>query len=182
VRTLKEDEQVAAAGSKLLYPDRRIQHAGVVAIDDRQASDPLVARPMYNGLAHDAPETNEPRTYQALTAACLLVRKSAFEAVGGFDEAFWNGYEDVDLCFRLQEAGGVLVYQPESVVIHHEAQSGPERFRCVRENIDRLHRKWLNKVKPDFVIDSGGMLAEVHSGRIRPYKRKVSLPESPSRM
>ena len=58
--------------------------------------------------------------------------------------------------------------------------AGPERFRRVRENIERLHRKWLNKVEPDFVIDSGGMLAEVRSGRIRPYRRNAPSPEAPS--
>jgi GT2 family glycosyltransferase len=91
-----------------------------------------------------------------LTAACLLVRADAFRQVGGFDEGYWNGYEDVDLCFKLREQGWQLAYQPASVVIHHESKSGKERFAKVNHNIQRLHEKWLGKVRPDAVIDPQG--------------------------
>ena len=91
-----------------------------------------------------------------MTAACVLIRKSAFEKAGSFDEKYWNGYQDVDLCFKLQEHGGILVYQPASIVIHHESRSGPERFAKARDNIARLHKKWLGKIKPDFILNEDG--------------------------
>ncbi|QEM69759.1 glycosyltransferase [Geobacter sp. FeAm09] len=168
VRVLEDDPAVAAAGSKLLYPDGTIQHAGVVMVDNRAGNDPLCGEHIWRGRPADLPEANEPYRYQALTAACLLVRRTAFEAVAGFDEGYWNGYEDVDLCFKLGQRGWPLVYQPRSVVVHHESKSGPERFTRVAGNIERLHRSWLGKITPDMVVRADGR-AERTGAAIGPY-------------
>lgn len=154
----EQDSTVAAVGSKLLYSDGTIQHAGVLLVEDRQQRDPLVGRHLYQRMPGDHPAANVMRTVQALTAACLLVRREDFEAVGGFDEGYWNGYEDVDLCLKLTAAGKRLVYQPASVVVHHESQSGPERFRQAAANIRRLHERWLGKVQVDAIIQVDGMI------------------------
>jgi len=97
-----------------------------------------------------------------------LVRRAAFEAVQGFEEGYWNGYEDVDLCFKLGSRGWALVYQPQSVVIHHESKSGSERFSRVAGNIGLLHRTWLGRVTPDMVIQAGGRVEQTASA-IGPY-------------
>ncbi len=167
---LDKDPCLAAAGSKMIFPDGTIQHAGVLILDDRKLPDPLVARHIYYNKPSDFREANEPRTYQALTAACLLIRREVFEEVGGFDEEYWNGYEDIDLCFKLQEKGWALVYQPGSVLIHHESKSGPERFTKVRENIQRLHERWLGRIKPDAVIEKDGSFRWTDARRIQIYK------------
>lgn len=166
---LTQDNSVGAVGGKLLFPDGTIQHAGVVIFDDQKLPDPLVARHIYYGQPMDIAEVNQLRRYQALTAACLLMRKSAFNEVGGFDEGYWNGYEDVDLCFKLQEKGWKLVYQPEGVVIHHESKSGPERFSKILENIQRLHSKWIGKIKPDIIIREDGSTTITENNRIQRY-------------
>src|SRR5690606_17548953 len=90
---LDNDDTVGAAGSKLLFPDNTIQHAGVVILNDKrkEINDPLVARHVRWKEHADEPDTNTKRTYQALTAACLMIRKKAFDEAGGFDENFWNG-------------------------------------------------------------------------------------------
>jgi len=170
VEVLDRDTTVAAAGSKLLFPDGTIQHAGVLILDDRKSPDPLVARHIYYNKPSDFREANEQRAYQVLTAACLLIRRKAFEMVGGFDEGYWNGYEDVDLCFKLQEKGWVLVYQPESVLIHHESKSGPERFTKVQENIQRLRERWIGRITPDAVIEKNGSLRWTKPRHIHSYK------------
>ncbi|MEI6783535.1 MAG: glycosyltransferase, partial [Verrucomicrobiota bacterium] len=162
------DPTVAAVGSKLLFPNGTLQHAGV-AIGEVQGRDPFLPVHTFYKAEADLAEANQRRIYQALTAACLLVRKSAFEAVGGFDEGFWNGYEDVDLCLRLQEQGWLMVYEPASVVIHHESQSGPARFAKVKENIHRLHQKWLGKAKLDVSVAADGTVTPAGTTRIRPY-------------
>ncbi|OQZ02636.1 MAG: hypothetical protein B6D35_00945 [Candidatus Brocadia sp. UTAMX2] len=167
---LTQDSSAGAVGSKLLFPDGTIQHAGVVIIDDQKLPDPLVARHVYYGEPGDVSEANQLRQYQALTAACLLVRKSAFHEAGGFDEAYWNGYEDVDLCFNLQEREWKLVYQPESVLIHHESKSGPERFSKVSENIQRLHNRWIGKIKPDILLKKDGSMAITEDRKIQRYR------------
>ena len=150
------DPSIGAVGSKLLYPDGTIQHAGIIICDDQKAQDPLLARLVYRGEPADLKDANVVRQFQALTAACLLVRKSAFTLVEGFDERYWNGYEDVDLCFKLRNRNWKLLYQPASVVIHHESQSGPERFAKAQENILRLHQKWLGKIQPDLIVKQSG--------------------------
>lgn len=170
VDILDNDPKVAAAAGKLLFPDRTIQHAGVIIIDDHKLPDPLVGRHIYYKHASDFAEANQRRTYQALTAACLLVRKSSFDAVKGFDEGYWNGYEDVDICFKFQEQNWLLVYEPESVVIHFESQSGVERFKKVQSNIERLHQKWLDKIIPDIVIYENGESKINNTNKIAAYK------------
>jgi GT2 family glycosyltransferase/tetratricopeptide (TPR) repeat protein len=169
VERLEADLRLGAVGSKLLFPDGTIQHAGVAIIEDRQLPDPLAARHIHYRKPQDAREASQPRMYQALTAACLMLRKSAFEQVGGFDEEYWNGYEDVDLCFKLQQAGWNLLYEPRSVVIHFESQSGPERFRSVRPNTERLHSRWLNKVTPDYLVTPDGKISKTAAEKIRDY-------------
>ncbi|WP_343066721.1 glycosyltransferase [Dissulfurirhabdus thermomarina] len=176
MRVLDRDPGVAAVGAKLLYPNGTLQHAGVAVTRDERAGDPLLPQHVFRGLPADFPEANRPRTCQALTAACLLVRRSAFEEVGGFDEGYWNGYEDVDLCFKLRQTGRRLVYQPESVVVHHESQSGPERFSRAAENIARLHEKWLGRVEPDLVVSGDGTLRPAAPGAAADYRPPDGKP------
>ena len=54
---------------------------------------------------------------------CVMIRSEAFQDVGGFDEGYWNGYEDVDLCLALGAKGWRIVYEPASVLMHHESAS-----------------------------------------------------------
>lgn len=151
-RTLYCDDRIAAVGSKLLFPDGTIQHAGVYIADHRGQGDPFVGMHNHFGRPAEEPDARRRRVYPALTGACLLVRRGAYNAVGGLDEGFWNGYEDVDFCLTLASQGWLCVYEPESVLIHHESQSGPERFRRAIDNVRRLHAKWLGRRKPNYII------------------------------
>ena len=169
VRTAQQDERVGAVGAKLLFPDGTIQHAGVVIVEDRKNGDPLLATHNFYKEAGDKPQANRPMVYQALTAACLLVPAELFSRVGGFDTGFWNGYEDVDLCFRIQQQGYLLVYQPQSEIIHYESQSGGQRWTKVKENIQRLHQKWLGKITPDLIVAPDGSQRLSEQSRVKPY-------------
>ncbi len=162
------DPVVAAVGAKLLYPDGTIQHAGV-ALADCWDHDPLLGFNLFAREKADYPLANQRRVYQAVTAACMLARKTHFDQVGGFDEGYWNGYEDVDLCLRFQERGWLTVYEPASVVMHHESQSGPERFRRVTENVERFHRRWLEKAGADVIIEQEGKSRVSKSSAMRLY-------------
>ncbi|MEI6126908.1 MAG: glycosyltransferase family 2 protein, partial [Pseudomonadota bacterium] len=171
---LSSDPQVAAAGSRLLYPDGTIQHAGIIIVDDRGTGDPLLAENIYRGLPGNIPDAHRMKTFQALTAACLMVRKSCFMQAGLFFEGFRNGYEDVDLCFKLRRRRWRLVYQPLSVVIHHESKSGTERFARAKDNIGLLHGRWRGRVRPDFIRDADSTITPGSSDGIQVY----SIPES----
>ncbi len=168
ILTLLEDSEVAVVGSKLLHPDGKIQHAGVITVDNREYDYPL---PWHVYVRYDGtlPQANIPREYAAVTGACLLTRKSIFEKLGCFDESYRNGYEDVDYCYKVGTAGYKIIYRPESVAIHYESQSGPQRFTYEDANFAQLVSKWSGKIPIDIRL-----LAEGKRDVLRPFKKYSS--------
>ncbi|HTO99095.1 MAG TPA: glycosyltransferase, partial [Myxococcales bacterium] len=112
---------IGAVGARLLYPDRTVQHAGVVVGIGGVASHPHKrARsddPGYAGRAQLVQDVS------AVTAACLLVRSETFHRVGGFDEAFPVAFNDVDFCLRVRQLGLRNLWTPFATLIHHESKS-----------------------------------------------------------
>jgi O-antigen biosynthesis protein len=116
------DERVGAVGSKLVFPNGRLQEAGSVVWCDGTAWN------LGYGLEPDAPAFNVRRAVDYCSAASLLVRRAAFDAVGGFDRRYAPAYyEDTDLCFSLRAAGYPVIYEPASVVIHQGSLSHVKR-------------------------------------------------------
>ena len=116
------DRQVAGVGALLTYPDRRVQHGGVIiGLHGRAAHSHLdvsVDQAGYQGRLHCLQDLS------ACTAACLLIRLSAFREVGGFrPQEYPTAFNDVDLCVRLQKAGYRCVYQPAVSAVHYESVS-----------------------------------------------------------
>jgi GT2 family glycosyltransferase len=135
-------ERAAVVGARLLYPTGSIQHAGVVFGQDGYPHN------LYAGLPAGFPPANRSRRLQAVTGACMLVERRAFEAAGGFDEGFLNSLEDVDLCLRIGERGGSVRYCPEAVLTHLESASRgrSERFE---QSVDLYRRRWRETVRRD---------------------------------
>lgn len=165
LRVLDERPEVAVVGSRLLFPDGLIQHAGVATLESRLDRHTLGGIHAYYRRPADDPQVLAPRDWQAVTGACMAVRREVFESVGGFDEAYWNGNEDVDLCFAIGAKGHRIAYEPSSVLVHHESVSGPERFSKVPENEQLLKEKWLGRIVPDLLADEAG---------IRPHPARAS--------
>jgi GT2 family glycosyltransferase len=132
------EENVGAVGVKLLYPDGTIQHAGVVISTDH------MPRYMYKQKPADFPPANIQREYKEVTAACIAIPKKIFEEVGGFDEAFRTGFEDIDLCLKLVHKGYRIIYTPKSVVIHHESVA-PGRFISENKNFVLYMSRWKDE-------------------------------------
>ncbi len=133
------DKSVAAVASKLLYPDGRLQEAGSILWRDARV------RNYGDGDVPNRPEYLFRRTVDYASAACLLVRRSAFVEVGGFDPWFAPMYcEDVDLCLALAKHHGRVVYQPRSVVEHVRGASGSGGVKAARIERNRrlLRARW----------------------------------------
>ncbi|TFV90352.1 glycosyltransferase family 2 protein [Blastococcus sp. CT_GayMR16] len=137
--SISSDSDVAVVGCKLVFPGGEIQHSGsVVSLDERG---------MLRGynLTADLPK----RYVSAVTAAAMLVRRDAFLDIGGFDEAYWNSHEDVDLCLRLGEVGWKILYDPRAIVQHIESAGGEQRHVGIDAARVRFNERWVGKVTPE---------------------------------
>jgi GT2 family glycosyltransferase len=155
-------------GAKLLYPTGAVQHAGVVIGQDGYPHN------LYAGLPAEHPAVNHSRRLQAVTGACMLVTRPAFEGAGGFDTGFANSLEDVDLCLRIGEAGGEVHYCHEAVVTHLESASRGREDRFAK-SVHLYRRRWRERVRRDdlAVYAEDGLLA-VEYAEAYPLRMTIS--------
>jgi GT2 family glycosyltransferase len=170
VRYAEAHPDAAVVGSKLLFPDDTVQHAGIVICQDRYP------RHLYAGFPSDHPAVNKSRPFQAVTAACALIRREAFAQVGGFDPAYRNGHEDVDLCLSLGARGHAVHYCHTSVLFHLESLS-EGRFRHSDSNTRLYHQRWAHRVQPDdlrYYVEDGLLEVQYAEGNWYPIRLGVS--------
>jgi len=142
----EDHPDVAVVGSKLLYPNNTIQHAGIVIAADRTPVS------LYAGFAPEHPAVNIARQFQAVSAAGALFRRGPFLAAAGFDSAFRSTLEDVDLCLRLGELGYDVHYCPESVFLHfHSPQDEGREETHGQEDLDAhlFRSRWAHRLHQD---------------------------------
>jgi GT2 family glycosyltransferase len=137
--------ETGCVGAKLLYPDGRIQHAGVV-----------IALGGVAGHAYRMAPADEPgylgrlravHEVSAVTAACLMVRREVFEAVGGLDEGLTVAFNDVDFCLKVRAAGYRNLLTPFATLVHHESVSRgrdltPVKARRFADEYATMQRRW----------------------------------------
>ncbi|NBH08560.1 glycosyltransferase family 2 protein [Amycolatopsis sp. SID8362] len=111
----------AVVGTRLLFPDGRLQHCGVVICTDGYP------RHVYAGLPGDHELAMRSGRAHIVTAACMLVRSAVFAELGGFDTGYRNGYEDVDLCLRAEASGHAVHYCHSSVLTHWVSATREQR-------------------------------------------------------
>lgn len=138
---------VGAVGARLYYPDKTIQHAGVI-IGLRGVA----------GHAFAGDDENSPgyfgriiiaQDYNAVTAACVMVKKEAFERVEGFDPRLAVAFNDIDFCLKLRKSGYLIVYNPYAELFHYESKSRgmedtEEKVRRFNQEIETFHEKWYD--------------------------------------
>jgi GT2 family glycosyltransferase len=139
---------IACVGCKLLYPDRRIQHAGVYL-----GLGGIAGHGHRFAARESAGYMNRLHTVQnvsAVTAACLLIRKNVFDQVGGLDEEDLKvNLNDVDLCLRARSAGYLNLWTPFAELIHHESASrgrdySPAKARRLSDEANVLAKRWAS--------------------------------------
>lgn len=126
------DPAVAMAGPRLIYPDGRLQCACVRTWHGNGSAGGE------NRLDEHASNSDE----DGCTGACMAIRRSVYLAVGGIDPLYLNGYDDVSLDLLVKEAGHKIAYRAESVVVHHESSTGPERWHHAHQNVALMNAQW----------------------------------------
>jgi O-antigen biosynthesis protein len=137
--------EIGAVGAKLVYPSGAIQHAGIVTGIMEGAGHlhrNTFGSPYWNWL----PFT---RNVSAVTGACLAIRRSVFEELGGFDESFPVNYNDVDLCLRARQAGYEVVVEPAALLCHYECQTRQAGVRLEERYLfEQRWAAWLERDDP----------------------------------
>ncbi|MCC8193289.1 MAG: glycosyltransferase family 2 protein, partial [Deltaproteobacteria bacterium] len=140
---LADDPGLGAVGPLLLFENGTVQHAGVAVQPDRSI------RHFYGGIPGLHPLAQKRRKLAFITAAALLIRKKDFFAAGAFYEGYVNGFEDIELCYRLRQAGFTLSVIPESVICHLDGGTRREDPDAPR-NAPLLSRRCPALRKPEF--------------------------------
>jgi GT2 family glycosyltransferase len=158
----------AVVGARLLYPTGAVQHAGVAIGQDGYPHN------LYAGLPAEHPAVNHSRRLQAVTGACMLVGREAFDRVDGFDTGFANSLEDVDLCLRIGAAGGEVHYCHEAVVTHLESASRGREDRFAK-SVHLYRRRWRDRVaRDDLAIYAADGLLAVEYAESYPVRMAIS--------
>ena len=140
---------VGAVGAKLLFPNRRIQHAGIVL---------LMGNPGHAYYDHPPEEIGYylsaavPRNYLAVTGACTMTRAAVYRDAGGYSEDFPLNYNDVDYGLKLREKGYRIVYTPYAELFHYESVSKEGAGGVRPGELEKFHRKWRDKYFLDLTI------------------------------
>jgi GT2 family glycosyltransferase len=143
VATAESDPSIGAVGGRILSSDGSMQEAGSVLWSDGWATH------VGDGEPGDTTRFSYVRDVDYLSANGLLVRRTAWEAVGGFDEQYFPAYfEDTDLCMRLRQQGFRVVYEPRARLVHLEGQSTSRRYRnfLLRRNHRLFVDKWAEEL------------------------------------
>ena len=131
------EPDVGAVGARLLYPDGTIQHGGVVWHEHGLT----LPYHLFHHSPGDMPAAGAVYDLDAVTGACLAIPRELFFELGGFDDAYVNGLEDVDLCIKVRVAGRRIVYRGDVAIVHHESQTRGFN-RTEEDNIKVLYPRW----------------------------------------
>ncbi len=185
VRSLDKDPRLAAVAGRLLLPDGNIDHAGLALLHwpATESSRPkLSSRSVHAGRPGNYEGANRPMTMQAVAGEAIMVRATSFFAVGGFSARVGREHHQqrpdymgdpagLDLCLRLGTRGWSCAYQSESIMtrLRLARDNAVHRFENYDRDMAIVERTWLDRVKPDFLVNARGGSSPVENGPIKPY-------------
>ena len=141
---------VGIVGAKLYYPDDTVQHAGIIIGIGGVAGNVFVGLPRkFTGYFHKA---SIQQDLSAVTAACMMVKRSVYEEMGGLEEKLQVAFNDVDFCLRVRKAGYLVVFDPYVELYHYEsktrgAENTKEKVRRFQTEIEYMRSHWLDLLK-----------------------------------
>jgi GT2 family glycosyltransferase len=137
--------EIGAVGARLLWEDGRLQHAGILFENGGYPGH--IYRGFSAGFRGYSNNVLIAQNYLAVTGACLMTARAAFDEVGGFSTLFPLNYNDMDYCLKLGASGRRVVYDPDTVLVHFESSS---RETAVEEwEKERLRDRWLSLTAVD---------------------------------
>ncbi|MEG1945691.1 MAG: glycosyltransferase family 2 protein [Lachnospiraceae bacterium] len=143
-------EDVGIVGAKLCYQDDTIQHAGVVIGFGGMAGHAFIESSRYDtgymGRIMCAQD------YSAVTAACLMTKRTVYQQVGGLTEEYEVAFNDIDYCLKVRELGKLVVYNPYAELYHYESKSRgmedtPEKIQRFNSEVARFMQRWQKILK-----------------------------------
>jgi GT2 family glycosyltransferase len=148
---LAADPRISCVGPKLMFDDGSLQHAGLYFA--RGPAGDWFNCHYYKGFPRRFPDADRTRRVPGVTGAAMVIRRTAWDEVGGFNSGYIVGdYEDSDLCLRLREAGGDILYEPRAELFHFERQSiaqhgGYAGTVAAAYNRRLHHRRWDARIE-----------------------------------
>jgi GT2 family glycosyltransferase len=147
---------IGVVGPKLLFPDTKIEHAGVVLGHTNLAGHIYFRRPSTEpGYMN---QLLVPREVEAVTGACVAIERKKFEAIGGFDENLKVEFNDIDLCLRASDRGWRTIWTPETTLIHlHAATRGTPMHgsRLYQKDHQYFRERWIHRLRDDRYFHPG---------------------------
>ena len=140
---------IGIVGARLMYSEHKIQHAGITFTPQGPGN---MGKSVLRGFPKDF--QFKDRFYQAVSAACLLMRKKDFDAVKGFDPIYHFCYEDVDLCLKVNKNLNKKVLYAANAVVFHAESATQKKYGTAgdlqRKGISEFKKRWMSKVEKDF--------------------------------
>lgn len=143
-------KDVGIVGAKLYYPDDTVQHAGIIIGIGGVAGNIFTGLPRrFTGYFHKA---SIQQDLSAVTAACMMVKRSVYEEAGGLEEKLQVAFNDVDFCLRVRKAGYLVVFDPYVELYHYESktrgsENTKEKVRRFQSEIEYMRSHWLELLK-----------------------------------
>lgn len=171
-------EDVGIVGTRLLYEDDTIQHAGVVIGFGGIAGHTFIGlHKAENSYFHRAMCAQD---YSAVTAACMMSKKSLFLQVGGFSEDLAVAFNDIDYCMKIRKIGKLVVYNPYAVLYHYESKSRgledtPEKVSRFNREVETFRGKWPEILEKGDPYYNPNLTLRKSNFALRDLKKEVKL-------